>query len=192
MVGDLLVGPERYRPFLRFPVAGPPTRRLDYAAVSIGEGNVAQPDDDMSVVGRGARIEGTLTSAGSLRIFGHLTGDITVEGDVSVAGGSEVHAHINARSISLAGRIKGNLTAPGRVVLPATSRVEGDVRAQSVTVHGAIDGDVIAEENVTLGREAHVLGDLTCRSLVVEEGAFFAGRSDMSGANSSPGPRSSA
>ena len=145
---------------------------------------MGQQQDDMSVVGRGARIEGTLTSAGSLRIFGHLTGDITVDGDVSVAGGSEVRAHINARSISLAGRIKGNLTAPGRVVLPATSRVEGDVRAQSVTVHGAVDGDVIAEENVTLGPEAHVKGDLTCRSLVVEEGAFFAGRSDMSGAGS--------
>jgi cytoskeletal protein CcmA (bactofilin family) len=163
---------------------------VDYAAISIVERWMMgqQPDGDMSVVGRGARIEGTLTSAGSLRIFGHLTGDITVDGDVSVAGGSEVRAHINARSISLAGRIKGNLTAPGRVVLPATSRVEGDVRAQSVTVHGAVDGDVIAEENVTLGPEARVLGDLTCRSLVVEEGAYFVGRSDMSGGGASPSP----
>jgi cytoskeletal protein CcmA (bactofilin family) len=140
-----------------------------------------QPGDDVSVVGRGARIEGTLVSAGSLQIFGHLTGEITVDGDVSVAGGSEVRAHISARSISLAGRIKGNLTAPGTVVLPAQSRVEGDVRAQSVTVHGAVDGDVVAEENVTLGSKAHVEGDLTCRTLVVEEGAFFAGRSNMSG-----------
>jgi cytoskeletal protein CcmA (bactofilin family) len=163
---------------------------VGYAAISIVERWMMgqQPDGDMSVVGRGARVEGTLTSAGSLRIFGHLTGDITGDGDVSVAGGSEVRAHINARSISLAGRIKGNLTAPGRVVLPATSRVEGDVRAQSVTVHGAVDGDVIAEENVTLGPEARVLGDLTCRSLVVEEGAYFVGRSDMSGGGASPPP----
>lgn len=136
--------------------------------------------DDVSVVGRGARIEGTLTSAGSLRILGHLTGEIRVEGEVSVAEGSEVRADISARSISLGGRIKGDLTAPGAVVLPPQSRVEGDVRAQSVTVHGTVDGNVVAEEGLTLGREARLQGDLTCRTLVIEEGAFFVGRSTMS------------
>ena len=135
--------------------------------------------DDVSVVGRSARIDGTITSKGSLRIHGHLTGEISVEGEVMVAEGSEVLANINARSISLAGRIKGNLTAPGAVVLPPNSKVEGDVRAQSVTVHGAIDGDLVADQLVKLGREARVQGDLTCRSLEIEEGAFFVGRSNM-------------
>jgi cytoskeletal protein CcmA (bactofilin family) len=139
-----------------------------------------QQGNDVSVVGRGTRFEGKLVSSGSLQIFGHLSGDITIEGDVSVASGSEVRAAINARSISLAGRIKGNLTAPGSVVLPANSRVEGDVTAQSVTVHGAVDGDLVAEQRVALGREAHVVGDVTCTTLVVEEGAFFAGRANMS------------
>ena len=104
--------------------------------------------DDVSVVGRGAKIDGTLTSAGSLEIHGRLTGAITVEGEVSVAPGSEVRADINAHTISLAGRVKGNLTAPGAVVLPAQSQVEGDVRAQNVTVHGAVTGDVVAEQGV--------------------------------------------
>lgn len=136
--------------------------------------------DDVSVVGRGARIEGTLNSTGSLRIHGHLTGDIAVDGEVSVAAGSDVQADIRARSISLAGRIKGNLTAPGEVVLPSQSRVEGDVHAQSVTVHGTVDGDLVAEQSVKLGREARLQGDVACRSLAIEEGAYFVGRSNMS------------
>jgi cytoskeletal protein CcmA (bactofilin family) len=135
--------------------------------------------DDVSVVGRGARIEGTLTSAGSLEIHGRLTGAITVEGEVSVAAGSEVRADINAHTISLAGRVKGNLTAPGAVVLPAQSRVEGDVRAQSVTVHGAVTGDLVAEQVVRIGGQARVEGDVTCRTLAIEEGAYFSGRSNM-------------
>ena len=138
-----------------------------------------QQRDDVSVVGQGARVQGTLKSTGSLRIHGHLTGEIAVDGDVSVAAGSDVRADISARSISLAGRIKGNLTAPGEVVLPSQSRVEGEVRAQSVTVHGTVDGDVVAEQGVKLGREARVQGDVTCRTLAIEEGAFFAGRSNM-------------
>jgi cytoskeletal protein CcmA (bactofilin family) len=140
-----------------------------------------QRGEDLSVVGQGARIEGMLRSTGSLRIHGHLTGEIAVDGDVSVAAGSDVQADISARSISLAGRVKGNLIAPGEVVLPSQSRVEGDVRAQNVTVHGRVDGDVVAEQGVKLGREARVQGDLTCRTLAIEEGAFFAGRSNMSG-----------
>jgi cytoskeletal protein CcmA (bactofilin family) len=138
-----------------------------------------QRSDDVSVVGRGAKIDGTLTSAGSLEIHGRLTGAITVEGEVSVAAGSEVRADINAHTISLAGRVKGNLTAPGAVVLPAQSRVEGDVRAQDVTVHGAVTGDLVAERTVRIGGQARVEGDVTCRSLAIEEGAYFAGRSIM-------------
>jgi len=136
--------------------------------------------DDVSVVGRGAKIDGTLTSAGSLEIHGRLTGAITVEGEVSVAPGSEVRADINAHTISLAGRVKGNLTAPGAVVLPAQSKVEGDVRAQNVTVHGAVTGDVVAEQGVRIGGQARVEGDITCRTLAIDEGAYFAGRSNMS------------
>jgi cytoskeletal protein CcmA (bactofilin family) len=136
--------------------------------------------DDVSVVGRGATIDGTLTSAGSLEIHGRLTGAITVEGEVSVAPGSEVRADINAHTISLAGRVKGNLTAPGAVVLPAQSQVEGDVRAQNVTVHGAVTGDVVAEQGVRIGGQARVEGDITCRTLAIDEGAYFAGRSNMS------------
>jgi cytoskeletal protein CcmA (bactofilin family) len=149
-----------------------------------------QQSDDVSVVGRGARVEGELSSTGSLRIYGHLTGGITVDGEVAVAAGSEVRADISAHSISLAGKVKGNLTAPGEVVLPSQSRVEGDVRAQSVTVHGTVDGDVVAEQGVKLGREARVQGDVTCRTLAVEEGAFFVGRSIMGGDRSSVPPRS--
>jgi cytoskeletal protein CcmA (bactofilin family) len=138
-----------------------------------------QRTDDTSVVGRGARIEGTFTSSGGLRIHGHLKGSIEVDGEVSVANGSEVQADIKARSISLAGRVKGNLTAPGAVVLPARSHVDGDVQADSVTVHGVVNGDVVAAQKAMLGREARLRGDITCRSLVIEEGASFVGRSIM-------------
>lgn len=136
--------------------------------------------DDASVVGRGTRVEGAFTSTGALRIHGHLKGSIEVDGEVSVAPGSEVQADIKARSISLAGRVKGNLVAPGTVVLPARSHVEGDVQAESVTVHGVVVGDVVAAQKATLGSEARLTGDVTCRALVVEEGASFVGRSNMS------------
>jgi len=141
-----------------------------------------QRTEDASVVGRDTRIEGTFTSTGGLRIHGHLKGSIEVGGEVAVASGSEVKAHIKARSINLAGRVKGNLVAPGSVVLPARSHVDGNLQADSVTVHGVVNGDVIAAQTATLGSEARLTGDVTCRALVIEEGARFVGRSNMTDA----------
>ena len=141
-----------------------------------------QPTGDTSVVGRDARVEGTFSSTGGLTIHGHLKGSIAVDGEVSVASGSEVQADITARSISLAGRVKGNLVAPGSVVLPTRSHVDGDVQAESVTVHGVVNGDVVAAEKATLGSGARLTGDVTCRSLVIDEGAWFVGRSNMTDA----------
>jgi cytoskeletal protein CcmA (bactofilin family) len=135
--------------------------------------------DDVSVVGEGARVEGVLTSAGSLWIHGHVTGEIAVEGEVLVFPESDVEADIRAGSISLAGRLKGNLMAPGAVSLPPESWVEGDVHARSVAVRGTVDGNLVAEDKVELGPEASLDGDIMCRTLVVAAGAVFRGRSNM-------------
>jgi cytoskeletal protein CcmA (bactofilin family) len=137
----------------------------------------ASTASDISVVGRGARIQGTLSSAGSLRIDGQLTGKISVEGEVSLSAEAVVEADIRAGSITLGGQLKGNLTAPGDVSLPSQSRVEGDVHAHSVAAHGTVIGNIVAEDKVELGPEARVEGDITCKTLVVAEGAMFCGRS---------------
>ena len=71
---------------------------------------------DVSVVGRGTRIEGTVAATGALRVEGEVVGAITAEGDVSLTPEAHVEANIQARSIALAGRVKG--TSP----LRATSR----------------------------------------------------------------------
>jgi cytoskeletal protein CcmA (bactofilin family) len=134
---------------------------------------------DTSVIGRRARIDGTLVSAGSLAIHGQMKGAVAVEGGLLVSVDAVVEADIRAGSITLGGKIHGNLSAPGDISLPPQSRVEGDVRARNVIVHGAVNGDVVAEDRVELGEEAWVEGDITCRNLVVTEGALFRGRSIM-------------
>ncbi len=134
---------------------------------------------EVSVVGHGARIEGTVTAAGSLRVEGEVTGAISAKGDVSLSRDGRVEADIKARSITLAGRVKGNLTAEGDVSLPDDSGLEGDIRGHNVTVGGVVRGDIMAGARVELGARASVHGDITCRSLVIVEGAVFQGRAVM-------------
>ncbi len=89
------------------------------------EARMARADDrsEVSVVGRGARIEGTVVAAGSLRVEGEVRGAITAKGDVLLSPEGRVEANIEARSITLAGQVRGDLTAEGDVVAPADGTV---------------------------------------------------------------------
>lgn len=134
---------------------------------------------EVSVVGRGTRIEGTVTAAGALRVEGEVVGGITAEGDVSLTPEGRVEANIQARSIALAGRVKGDLTAEGDVLLPPDSRLDGNIRAHNVAVGGVVNGQIVATGRVELGPRARVRGDLTTKTLAIAEGAVFVGRSIM-------------
>jgi cytoskeletal protein CcmA (bactofilin family) len=139
----------------------------------------ASTDSDVSVLGQEARIEGTLASADSILIYGHVRGALLVEGDVSVSAESLLEANVRAGTITFAGHAKGNLIASGDVYLARYSRVEGEVRARSVAADGLVEGNVVAQDRVELGRQARVDGDITCRILVIVEGAVFCGRCVM-------------
>ena len=139
----------------------------------------ASERSEVSVVGHGARIEGTVSAVGSLRVEGEVKGAITAKGDVSLSPDGRVVADINARSITLAGRVKGNLTAEGDVSLPGDSGLDGDIRGNNVAVDGVVNGNIVAGTKVELGARARVEGDITCRSLVITDGAVFQGRANM-------------
>lgn len=94
---------------------------------------------EVTVVGQGARLEGTIVSAGSLRIDGQVKGQINAEGDVTLSPQSQVEADIRANNVSVAGRFKGTITVKGRAHLARGGRVDGDITSKSLVVEeGAI------------------------------------------------------
>ncbi len=134
---------------------------------------------EVSVVGPGTRIEGTVVAAGSLRVEGEVKGKITAEREVTLSPQGRVEANIQAGSIVLAGQVKGNLAAKGNVSLPADSRLDGNIRAHNVDVGGVVMGDIVGKGRVALGPRARVEGQITSTSLAIAEGAVFIGSSTM-------------
>jgi cytoskeletal protein CcmA (bactofilin family) len=99
----------------------------------------AGSDQTVTVIGNGARLEGKLIAAASLRIEGTVTGTITAEGDVIIAPEAEVSADIQSTNTTLGGHYKGNVVATGTIELTATARVEGNLTCRSLIVsQGAI------------------------------------------------------
>jgi cytoskeletal protein CcmA (bactofilin family) len=89
---------------------------------------------EVTVVGQGARLEGTLVSAGSLRIDGQVKGKIKAEGDVTLSGQSRVEADIEAQNVVIAGQFKGNIVVQSKAELARGGRVDGNVTSKSLVV----------------------------------------------------------
>jgi cytoskeletal protein CcmA (bactofilin family) len=99
-----------------------------------GVQRMAEQGGEVTIVGQGARLEGTVVSAGSLRIDGQVKGQINAEGDVLLSPQSQVEADIRAQNVVVAGRFKGAINVKGRAELARGGRVEGDITSKTLVV----------------------------------------------------------
>ena len=113
------------------------------------QGNAGASSQEVTVVGKGARLEGSLVSAGSLRIDGQVKGKITAEGDVTLSPQSEVDAEIKAASVTVAGSFKGNIVATNRTELARGGKVDGNVTTKVLVV---AEGATFTGQSIMDGR----------------------------------------
>ena len=106
---------------------------------------MAEQSTEVTIVGKGAKLEGTVVSAGSLRVDGQVKGQITAEGDVMLSPESQVEADIRATNVSVAGRFKGNIFVKGRAELARGGRVDGNVTAKALVVE---DGSIFNGQSI--------------------------------------------
>jgi cytoskeletal protein CcmA (bactofilin family) len=106
---------------------------------------MAEQGGEVTIVGKGAKLEGTVVSAGSLRIDGQVKGQITAEGDVMLSADSQVEADIRANNVSVAGRFKGNIVVKGRAELARGGRVDGNVTSKALVVE---DGSIFNGQSI--------------------------------------------
>ena len=107
-----------------------------------------QQGGEVTIVGQGARLEGTVVSVGSLRIDGQVKGQINAEGDVMLSPQSQVEAEIRAQNVVVAGRFKGSINVKGRAELARGGRVDGDITSKTLVVEegGIFQGQSIMDQ----------------------------------------------
>jgi cytoskeletal protein CcmA (bactofilin family) len=88
----------------------------------------------MTVVGRGAQLEGTLVSTESIRIDGQAKGKIAARVDVILSTDSHVEADIQAQNVVAGGTLKGSITARTMTEVAEGGRVEGTIRSKALVV----------------------------------------------------------
>ena len=106
---------------------------------------------EVTVVGVGARLDGNLVSAGSLRIDGQVKGQINADGDVTLSPQSQVEADIRAQNVSVAGRFKGNIAVKGKAHLARGGRVDGNITSKTLVVE---EGGIFHGQSIMDGAAA--------------------------------------
>lgn len=106
-----------------------------------------------SVLGTGTRLQGTLQVEESIRIDGHLEGNIEQsEGHahwVVIGRTSEIHGDIRAQNVRVAGKVIGNINASGNVELANGAEVRGNIKHSAITVEpgASVHGQLIAHDH---------------------------------------------
>lgn len=77
------------------------------------------------------------------------------------------------------GKVEGEIISDGILVIGKNAEVKGEVMTKSVTVHGTVIGNITVAEKAELKASARLTGDLTAARIVVEEGATFVGKSEV-------------
>jgi cytoskeletal protein CcmA (bactofilin family) len=118
---------------------------------------MAEQGSEVTVVGAGAKLEGTIVSAGSLRVDGHVKGNIQADGDVMLSPQSSVEADIRAENLSVAGRFHGSIVVKGRAELARGGRIDGNITAKSLVIQegGIFNGQSIMDQQTTAAPSAN-------------------------------------
>jgi len=91
--------------------------------------------DGEARIGSSARIRGRIHGEGNLVIEGHVHGDVTVRGDLTIAEGASVSSQVvEAHALTIAGELEGEVNASGPVTLAAGARVRGNLRGSAVAI----------------------------------------------------------
>jgi cytoskeletal protein CcmA (bactofilin family) len=107
------------------------------------KGKSAPAGQEVSCLGKGTTIHGTVSFGGSARIDGLVDGEIIATGTLVIGETATITARIKTASLIVAGKVFADITASERIVIEATAQVQGKLCSPMLTIHagGSYDGD---------------------------------------------------
>ncbi|GMV08797.1 MAG TPA: polymer-forming cytoskeletal protein [Gemmatimonadaceae bacterium] len=91
-------------------------------------------DATESILGADLTIQGKVEGSGHLRIAGRFTGDVTIDGNLTIDAGARLAGGVRAHAVVIAGELEGNVLDAERVELQSSGVLLGDLKAGSLTV----------------------------------------------------------
>lgn len=128
----------------------------------------------VTTITSGTKINGGISSDGSLEVMGVITGDVECQGKVSIVG--KVSGNVTASEVYVSTqRLEGSLSSEGPVKIGVGTIIVGDVDATSAYIAGAVKGDIDVNGHVVVDSTAIIKGNIKAKSVQVNNGAVVDG-----------------
>jgi cytoskeletal protein CcmA (bactofilin family) len=80
--------------------------------------------------------------------------------------------------------VEGEINSDGVLTIGENADIRGEIKTKSITVYGKVQGNITVGERCELKSRCTLQGDLKAARLVIEEGATFIGKSEVTSGTS--------
>jgi cytoskeletal protein CcmA (bactofilin family) len=98
-----------------------------------------------------------------------LSADVEIKGSIKFQ-----------NELTIDGKVEGDINSAGVLTVGENAEIHAEIKTKSVTVLGKVTGNITVDERCELKARAVLHGDLKAARLVIEEGATFVGKSEVS------------
>src|SRR5256885_6365855 len=152
------------------------------------------PQKPMSSIGEGSLSAGTEENNNGLapreepratptidpkKYMAEHSGKDILSSDVEIKGSIKFQ-----KELLIDGKVEGEINSDGVLTIGENADIRGEIRTKSITVFGKVQGNITVGERCELKSKCTLQGDLKAARLVIEEGATFIGKSEVTSGTS--------
>ena len=108
------------------------------------------------------------------KIMAEHSGKDVLSSDVEIKGSIKFQ-----KELLIDGKVEGEINSDGVLTIGENADIRGEIKTKSITVYGKVHGNITVAERCELKSKCTLQGDLKAARLVIEEGATFIGKSEV-------------
>ena len=140
---------------------------------SIGEGSLSSGAEDSN---RSAYGDQPKSSTNEYKKFmAEHSGKDVLSSDVEIKGTIKFQ-----KELLIDGKVEGEINSDGALTVGENADIRAEVKTKSITIYGKVQGNITVSERCELKSKCTLQGDLKAARLIIEEGATFIGKSEVS------------
>src|SRR5437764_7569556 len=97
-----------------------------------------------------------------------LSSDVEIKGSIKFQ-----------KELLIDGKVEGDINSDGVLTVGENAEIRGEIKTKSITVYGKVHGNITVSERCELKAKCMLQGDLKAARLIIEEGATFIGKSEV-------------
>jgi cytoskeletal protein CcmA (bactofilin family) len=97
-----------------------------------------------------------------------LSSDVEIKGSIKFQ-----------KELLIDGKVEGDINSDGVLTIGENADIRGEIKTKSIAVYGKVHGNITVAERAELKSKCTLQGDLKAARLIIEEGATFIGKSEV-------------